>query len=300
MKIQSLSISVPAGCQNNCKFCVSRLHPSPYPNLMEKEIEFRDLHERDFTDCMQFARDNGCNTLMFTGDGEPLLNKEYMQYVTNVNNSLDHPFRWIELQTSGYKLQEVIDGRNKLLRWLRNSIRVKVISLSLSDVFSDYNNAYFNGTPEKNTIRIEDTCSEIKRFGFTLRLSLNMTRAYDDKSPYDIFTRARKLGAEQITFRKLYTSPHILTEDAKEINNWILTNSCSEDKFTEIREYVMSRGVSLERLPFGAMKYSVKGISTVVDDDCMSQNTKEEVKYLILRPNCKLYTKWDDEGSVLF
>ena len=27
---------------------------------------------------------------------------------------------------------------------------------------------------------------------------------------------------------------------------------------------------------------------------------KNEVKYIILRPDCKLYTKWDDAGSLLF
>jgi hypothetical protein len=41
-------------------------------------------------------------------------------------------------------------------------------------------------------------------------------------------------------------------------------------------------------------------MSVVVDDDCMSTEVKEDVKYLILQPNCKLYTKWDDEGSLLF
>ena len=57
---------------------------------------------------------------------------------------------------------------------------------------------------------------------------------------------------------------------------------------------------SLERLPFGALRYSVDGISTVVDDDCMNQEVKDTLKYLILRPDCKLYTKWDDAGSLLF
>jgi len=41
-------------------------------------------------------------------------------------------------------------------------------------------------------------------------------------------------------------------------------------------------------------------MSVVVDDDCMSTADKEDIKYLILRENCKLYTKWDDGGSLLF
>ena len=49
------------------------------------------------------------------------------------------------------------------------------------------------------------------------------------------------------------------------------------------------------------ISYSVMGMSTVVDEDCMAKNEeKQSWKYLILRPNCKLYTQWDDKGSLLF
>ena len=48
----------------------------------------------------------------------------------------------------------------------------------------------------------------------------------------------------------------------------------------------------------------MNGISTVVDDNCMDDATKREesdsYKYLILRPNCKLYSHWDDKGSLIF
>jgi hypothetical protein len=30
------------------------------------------------------------------------------------------------------------------------------------------------------------------------------------------------------------------------------------------------------------------------------ENIREDVKYLILRPDCKIYTQWDDPGSILF
>jgi len=48
------------------------------------------------------------------------------------------------------------------------------------------------------------------------------------------------------------------------------------------------------------MKYSVDGMSTVLDEDCMNTEAKEELKYVILRPNCKLYSKWDDTASLIF
>ena len=57
-------------------------------------------------------------------------------------------------------------------------------------------------------------------------------------------------------------------------------------------------------LPFGAEKYSINNITTVVDNNCMD-DARERVepdtyKYLILRPNCKLYSSWDDNGSLIF
>jgi len=297
MQIQSLSICVPSKCFNKCKFCVSTLHPDKTQNLIENEFEFSDLHHKDYKDCMGFARDNGCNTLMFTGDGEPLMNKNFIETVSAINNSLDSPFRWIELQTAGYKLQEEIEGRNKYLRWLRNMIRVKIISLSLSSIFSSDDNAICNQTPNSLKIDIEKTCSEIKRFDFTLRLSLNMTDFYNSITPEKIFLRATKLGADQITFRKLYKTPGL--ED-NPVNNFIDNHSCDKATMKNIEEFIITNGRELEVLPFGAMKYSVNGISTVLDIDCMSEGTKPQLKYLILRQNCKLYSKWDDLGSILF
>lgn len=295
VKIQSLSINVPGGCFNKCKFCVARLHPSNVPNLIEGEPEFQDLHTRDYVDAMQFARDNGCNTMIYTGDGEPLMNQKFLDFVSMLNNSLEQPFRWIELQTAGYKLQQVNDKRNIYARWLRNTVRVKLISLSLSDIFSSDNNALYNVTPERLKVNIEKTCSEIKRYGFTLRLSLNMTDFYNDKRPEQVFERALELGANQLTFRKLYKS-----DSNVEINNFIENHSAKEEIFNKIIEYVSKNGHALEVLPFGATKYSVHGISVVIDNDCMSTDVKEELKYLILQPNCKLYSKWNDLGSILF
>ena len=296
MQIQSLSICVPIGCFNKCKFCVSRIHPNRVPNLMEEEFEFYDLHHEDYKNCMEFARDNGCNTLMFTGDGEPLMNRKFMGMVADINATLTSPFRWIEVQTAGYKLQNVVNGRNAYMRWLRNTIRVKIISLSLSSVFSSEDNAFYNATTPTQVIDIDKTCSEIKRFDFTLRLSLNMTDFYNNKSPAEIFARVKELGANQITFRKLYKS-----SDGNDVTNqFIEEHSCSPTVFDDIQEYVIRHGRELERLPFGAMKYSVDEISTVVDNDCMSTESKNDLKYLILRQNCKLYSKWDDLGSVLF
>jgi hypothetical protein len=59
-------------------------------------------------------------------------------------------------------------------------------------------------------------------------------------------------------------------------------------------------GTFLYKLPFGASVYSIDGMSVVTDDDCMSKENNENLKYVILRENGKLYSQWDNEGSLIF
>ena len=41
--------------------------------------------------------------------------------------------------------------------------------------------------------------------------------------------------------------------------------------------------------------------SVVMCEDCMGKNPESDVKkFLILRPNCKLYSQWDSSTSLVF
>ena len=67
----------------------------------------------------------------------------------------------------------------------------------------------------------------------------------------------------------------------------------------------MLKGKPLGVLPYGATKYSLHGMAVVVDDDCMAKGKlpgeeKDAYKYLILQPDCKLYSQWDDPASLIF
>jgi len=296
LEVQSLSVCVPGGCPNKCKYCVSRMHQDNYADQIEENLPFFDLYSRDFCRRLQFARDNGCNTVILTGDGEPVCNTSFLKYFASWNASIESPFRWIELQTSGTTLDE------KKLRFLRNTVGVSSISLSLSDMCSNEANREMNGTPEKLMVLIADLCTLIKKYDFNLRLSLNMTNVYEQRWGMDgecfdmLMVRAKNLGANMVTFRQLYVSG----DPELEQNKWIAGNRASDELMANISKYIKERGRILEQLPFGAIRYSLEGMSLVVDDDCMSTEVKPVMKYLVLRPNCKLYTKWDDEGSILF
>lgn len=307
MEIQSLSVCVPGNCVNNCKCCVSKLSQNDqYENQLIKNFQFRDLYKRDFLDALMYAKQNGCNSLMYTGDGEPIINMQYMEMVQELNSKLPNPFIHNELQTSGVMLTSTSEnGGEPYLRWLRNTMRIKVISLSLFDIFNSKNNAtYTQPKNEKFFVDIDETCKAIKKYDFTLRLSINMVNLYDKvQSIDDIFIRAKELGANQIIFRKLYNIDNEYCKDikVKEINDWIINNKASDSILIDIFDWVHLCGTKLYSLPFGADVYSYKGMSIVIDDNCMNKGgNKDNIKYLVLRSNSKLYTQWDDEGSILF
>lgn len=298
MSIQSLSIVVPGkNCINNCKFCVSRTHeeiiyadvfPKPDIHCMKKKAYIRDLY---------YAKQLGCNTMMLTGECEPQQNMPFIEWLLNDVNSWegqmdygDRPkasiFHNIEIQTTGVGLDKG-DRLSKLMEW-----GVRTISISMSSFDDDMNSQIIsNGI---NKVDIYNLCKTIKEMGFMLRLSLNMNKEFYKYTPEEIFNKAASLGANQVTLRSLYKCGKDCPQD-----HWIGEN-CDREKDEEYLNYVRICGNPLEILPYGNMKYSVCGMGTVVDGDCMSKNNPNDIRYLILRPDGHLYTRWDDKGSIIF
>lgn len=293
MKIQSLSVVVPnAKCVNNCAFCVSKMHCDVYKNQMDDNLPFFDLYMADYIKRLEFARDNGCNTVMLTGNSEPQQNRKFLTYFGMFMKLMQHPFRWIEMQTTGTLIDQ------NYLRFLRNHVGVNLISLSVSSLDDQMNNAII-GTPKNGKIDLRWLCSEIKRYDFGLRLSLNLTNEFRqfDILPQNLFKRCKELGADQVTLRILYTSGTGTPQD-----KWIDANGLKDPHVRMIRDYVTANGRVLGVLPHGAVKYSLDGLCIVIDSDCMdtAEKTGDDYKYLILQPDCKLYSLWDDPASLVF
>jgi hypothetical protein len=268
---------------------------------------------------IKYAAMNGVNTLILTGTGEALQNPSFLRNLAKVLYKEDHPFPNVELQTSGVMLmdsKEVIDelaGTQKKHYHnmeLLHDLGVNTISLSISDVFDSDNNWEIIGSPKKYRPSLEDLCGFIKKMGFNLRLSLNMTSVYNDQYPEDVLDACKSLGANQITLRKMYGGGYDNPESI-----WVDENSCEDKVIERINEYIAGErdeefqsgysyhngeGTPLYRLPFGPMAYSIMGMSVVVDDNCMNKESYDQLKYVILRENGKLYCQWDDEGSLIF
>jgi len=290
MNIQTLSIVVPTkGCINKCKFCVSRMHDNEYNINFDKAA----IKKR-----IKWAVMNGISTCIITGIGEPLQNKNFLIELANLFEEMDHPFPNIELQTTGtmlikYSENATLDKESNLI-FLRK-LGVNTISLSISNLFDDEENMKFIGVPSNFKFKLEDLCNKIKFHGFNIRLSLNMLNIYHNISLRQIFIRAKELKANQITFRKLYHS-----NDNSVQTEWVKANSCEKEIFNFYIDVIKNEGIPLYKLPFGATVYSISELSIVIDDNCMNENNLDSLKYVILREDGKLYSQWDNRGSLIF
>lgn len=283
MNIQSLSVAVPTGkCWNNCKFCVSKMHIEEYG----KSICVGNEIPNSYMNRIKFVRDCGCNTMLFTGTAEPQQNMHFIIDLLSRNRMLDNPFYNIEMQTTGSGMTE------EHFQALANN-GLTTISFSMSS-FIDEENWEINGTLSANRVPLAMLIGWAKKYNLNVRLSINLSDVFTHFTPNKFFEYAQKLDVDQVTFRHLYVSGE------NEQSNWINEHNFSEMQYEELAQYVKTNGCYLGKLPYGNSKYSVNGISTVIDGDCMSKQADEDLKYAILRPNGHIYSRWDDKGSLIF
>lgn len=291
MKIQSISIVVPTKrCMNDCPFCVSKMHDNEY----EDQFDEFQMEKR-----IKYAVNNGVSNAILTGTGEAIQNKTFLRKLCKLFEKMNHPFPSVELQTTGVLLDSHKEGNVTFMGQYPNlallkSLGVNTISLSVSDIFDDNSNMKYIGVPNLAHFKLRKLITLLKTEGFNIRLSLNMTKSFNGHNGQQILERSKELGANQVTFRKLYTSGKDSPED-----KWVENNSCNE-KILDFLKFRIKEGTPLYRLPYGPMVYSVMGMSAVLDDDCMSKENNDSLKYVILREDGKLYCRWDDKGSLIF
>lgn len=287
MNIQSLSIVVPCGprCINDCKFCVSRMHWEDYGNDIVggvgKEIP------QSYLDRMAFVREEGCNALILTGTTEPQQNLPFIFQLLKKNRELPKPFYNITIQTTGANMTEDI-----IYALVDAGVTTLALSVSSFDTERNFNIIQTPRGARKCSVR--ELIEYAKRAGMNVRMCLNLTSEFSGIEPETMFGVAHYNKVDQLTFRKIYA------DGDNEKSDWIYEHEYPEEEFEAIREYIKANGTPIARLPYGFIQYSVHGISTVIDDNCMSKDNIDEMKYAILRPNGHLYSRWDDTGSLIF
>lgn len=287
---------VPGKCCNDCKFCVSQMHDSPYEDRVGACLKASadpmesQITEQDYADRLAFARDNGCNVAVLTGRCEPAQRMDFLRWFDRMNKGLPKPFRWLELQTSGVLLDDP-----KLVFF--RQMGIKTIALSVANLFDDADNCQIIGVKPNLKFQLKEIATRILAHRFNLRICLNLVDNLRDRTPSEIIGAVKALGANQVTFRQMFTEKDGQTEK----DDWIREHALTPQEVKYLSDYVVNNGRPLEPTPFGAMRYAIQGMSTVTDSDCMSLSSeKSVVRYLVLGENCTLRTKWDEPGSVIF
>ena len=285
MNIQSLSIVVPTGkCWNHCAFCVSHMHHEDYGTCI---LHNNHPIPRSYLNRIEFVRDEGCNSMILTGTAEPQQNLEFIFKLLDCNKNLRKPFYNITIQTtaSGLTPKDIKDLADA---------GITTFALSMSS-FNELVHWDITRTPKnKQTITFGRLFDEVKKNNMNLRVCFNLTDKFMAVLPVDYFNWAKECGVDQVTFRKIYTDGN--GPEAE----WVRDHEFPQKEFVIIRNYIKNNGTPIARLPYGFIQYSVRGISTVIDDNCMSKDNIDEMKYAILRPNGHLYSRWDDTGSLIF
>ena len=279
--VRSMSILVPThGCVNACKFCVSKISQlkDDYKDKSE-EVEFTTNYFKKFEQVSKM----GCEYAILTGTGEPIQNKPFLKMIGEFNRNIEKPFK-LEIQTSGVMLTDAN------LDFLKNEVGVYLISLSVSDIFDDKSNADIITIHPHLRFSIMDLCKRIKSKGFILRLSLNLDNVYNKRTPEECIRRIQQLGVDQATFRVLWAG-----HDDNEISRWIKTNKVADRFIDDIEVYCMDNGKDLGGT---YPKFQLGNLTVVLDKDCMAETNPGDIRYLILRSDNHLYTKWDSKDSI--
>ena len=294
MKIQSLSVVVPnKECINHCASCPSRMHDNAYPILLDQNRPDFNRYLKEYLKRLEYARDNGCNVLMLTGTSEPQQNRSFLAWFGMMMQMMETPFRNIEMQCTGALLDQ------NYIQFLRDHVGVTTMALSVFSLDTEENMRIIH--PNINVlINPRDTAAMVKEAGMSLRMCLNLTDYFDkyDDLPGLLFDKMKNVyHADQITLRVLYAG-----DDNKRENEWVRSHAANKSTVKSLYDYIVANGTLLGRLPYGAYKYGLDGMSVVIDGDSMGKESEsvETYKYLILRPDCRLYSSWDDPASMVY
>ena len=285
MNIQSLSIVVPTKqCWNNCAFCVSKMHHEEYgDSIIKKGCAI----PRAYLDRMQFVRDEGCNSMILTGTAEPQQNLDFIYQLLAYNRLLRKPFYNIAIQTTGSNLMQ--DDIKELA-----DAGITTLALSISSIDDKRNWEIIHTPIGARNMTIHALIYTAKENNMNVRACFNLTDEFNNMAPQDYFNWCKDYKVDQATFRKIYA------DGINEKAEWVRQHEFSSEKFDNIAKYIKENGTPISRLPYGFIQFSVHGVSTVIDDNCMSKDNIDEIKYAILRPNGHLYSRWDDTGSLIF
>lgn len=272
MKANNLSISIPyKGCDKNCPYCVSKM-----TGYMDHNDE---LFDRNIEKVKHLAEMSEVSSVSITGKGEPVLNMTYVKYI--LKRFKEFP---CELQTNGLALAKSFT----LIRDLHLA-GLDIIAISI-DKLTDFEKI------------VEPIVSEAKKYGLTVRVTLNVTNLIDERVSFnDIFGLAKSYKIDQFSLRNITIANYGLNNKT---TLWIHDNTNEyqyEKMVQEMNIEILKRGRKIRQLSYGAVLNDLDGIAVTNFDYCIQDDSDDEdIRSLIYMEDGHLYTTWNSPASRIF
>ena len=277
MRAQNLAVCVPnKGCNKNCPYCVSKMTGYIDSNY--------GLMKRNIRKVITIAKQANVTSVLFTGKGEPLINKEELY-------SLIWDFREFpcELQTNGM----VFYKENDVLSELR--IRgLDVLALSL-DSLSQFQ-------------IMREVTRQANELGLIVRVTLNITNTIrNDITWKDLIEQCKAGNIRQLSLRRITiptgTNPeNVCAKWIEEHNGDELYDRLNDELYGKSLTFARKGiGRPIRNLPYGAVVYDVDGIAVTSFNYCVQDSHKDDgIRSLIFQEDGHLYTTWNSPASMLF
>jgi molybdenum cofactor biosynthesis enzyme MoaA len=268
MKANSLSINIPySGCNKDCPYCISKMTGYIETNKI--------LFEKNLKKLKRIADNSGVNSVIITGKGEPLIGYKWIEKISKVFDT--YP---LEIQTNGIMLLY----NEKYIEDLYN-FGINTIAISI-DNYKELTSDEF-----VNTVKI------IKRFGFNIRITINLVPEITNIDVKKYFSFCEEFKIDQISFRKIVSPTNIIFSPlARKTSKWIEDNieeKIVEKFLLEYKEEIDKKGIKIRDLPFGSTIYMVGNVSTTFFNYCIQdENNDDNIRSLIYYEDGHLSTTW--------
>lgn len=275
-------------CNARCPFCISRMTPSQGVSERLSPVNWRNFHI-----AARLAENDGVDTAMITGKGEPSL------YPTQITEYLDalkqHDIPLVELQTNGIVFMERPGEYDKhLSNWYENGLTTMAVSIVHHDpavnrgIYSPHKNAYMD---------LPGLIGKLHDKGYSVRLACVMHNGGID-SPQELdgmIDFARRYTVEQLTLRPI-NAPNV-SMDAM-VSSWVRCHALDDAKRTCLEERLDASGTLLQTTSYGARIYDVRGQNVCLTNSLTSP-VKDCVRQLIFFPDGHIRYDWQHEGAVI-
>jgi len=282
MKAQVLNISVPYnGCDKHCPYCVSNMTGIP-----QKEPFALAIMLLKWRKVVKFAEKAGVESILLSGKGEPLLNKDAV--FTILNWFKDFP---CELQTNGRFLNSNQDVVTKLRQ---EGLDIVAISVDTLAEIKSYTELIRNINANNMITRVCLNVSSI------LTKEINYLQKNTIEYWEYLAEHLNKVGVRQLLVRNITIPKNtVSTPLSDQTKEWV-TNNTSTNLFNSLYTAMRCKGRQIRKTIYNIPIFDYNGVSVLFSDYCIEENNEDIMRSLVFHEDGHVYTLWNSKASILF